>query len=586
MCMILIQWCYFALIAFVTGFTALFLFERRFGYRVKSAVSVLMAGLLTLNVYAQYFSLFSGVGLRANALLCAFVLMAAVVLRKRIKNFLKQKMEETGRGRLLLYGFLVLLFAYGSSRGYMHYDTGLYHAQSIRWIEEYGVVPGLANLHSRFGYNSAAFALCALFGGAGLTKYPMHCVQGFFALLCAVKCTALLDLTRRKRVLVSDFLSAGCVFYLVAVFRELVSPASDYFAMLILFFVVITWAQLLERREFSAVPYALLSLYLVYGATVKLSAAGMLVLALYPGILLIRQRKWGQIACYIGLGVFIALPWLARNAMISGWLFYPFTFPDLFDVDWKISKGYADSDAAEIQVYAKEIFDVYQKDMPFSGWFPNWLQAQTVLDRVLVGCAWLAVPVSVLHLMAVAGKRVGARLSGAAGKKGRKGAPGMTLVGENGSCWAFALLEAAALLGFLIWQFGAPLVRYGYFFVLFLPLVAFGGLYARFFGREGGFRIFAGLLVAFLLYRGYNLGNMVLELWREPWYVYQQDYGTWPAETYQVDGVTIYVPLDRGQIGYDKFPSSPVVQPIELRDGKAIESGFRQRAAGNHAGEE
>ena len=162
----------------------------------------------------------------------------------------------------------------------------------------------------------------------------------------------------------------------------------------------------------------------------------------------------------------------------------------------------------------------------------------------------------------------------------------MTLVGENGSCWAFALLEAAALLGFLIWQFGASLVRYGYFFVLFLPLVAFGGLYARFFGREGGFRIFAGLLVAFLLYRGYNLGNMVLELWREPWYVYQQDYGTWPAETYQVDGVTIYVPLDRGQIGYDKFPSSPVVQPIELRDGKAIESGFRQRAAGNHAGEQ
>ena len=45
----------------------------------------------------------------------------------------------------------------------MHYDTGLYHAQAIRWIEEYGVVPGLANLHSRFGYNSASFALSAFF---------------------------------------------------------------------------------------------------------------------------------------------------------------------------------------------------------------------------------------------------------------------------------------------------------------------------------------------------------------------------------------------------------------------------------------
>ena len=44
----------------------------------------------------------------------------------------------------------------------MHVDTGLYHAQAIRWIEEYGVVCGLGNLHSRFAYNSAAFALCAL----------------------------------------------------------------------------------------------------------------------------------------------------------------------------------------------------------------------------------------------------------------------------------------------------------------------------------------------------------------------------------------------------------------------------------------
>ena len=44
-----------------------------------------------------------------------------------------------------------------------------------------------------------------------------------------------------------------------------------------------------------------------------------------------------------------------------------------------------------------------------------------------------------------------------------------------------------------------------------------------------------------------------------------------------MDGVTVYVPTDRGQIGYNKFPSSPVVQDIELRDG-TLESGFRRRS--------
>ena len=152
----------------------------------------------------------------------------------------------------------------------MHDDTGLYHAQAIRWIEEYGVVPGLANLHSRFGYNSASFALSAFFSETWLIGRPMHCVAGFFALLCACKCVAgLMAFWKRKKVRISDFLSIGGIFYLIAVFREMVSPASDYFAMLVLFWVIMTWVELWEQErdcpigEKQTVPYALLSLYLV-----------------------------------------------------------------------------------------------------------------------------------------------------------------------------------------------------------------------------------------------------------------------------------------------------------------------------------
>lgn len=567
--MVLVQWCYIAVTVFLTGFAVLTPFCHKSGWRFQHVTSCMMAGLLVQNVYAQYFSLFAGVGVWANALLAAFCALAAWCCRRELFSFMKERRADIGRGKMVLYVFLLLLFAYGSSRGYMHYDTGLYHAQSIRWIEEYGVVPGLANLHSRFGYNSAAFALCALYGGAGLTKYPMHCVQGFFALLCAVKCTVLLTLPKRKRVRLSDFLYVGCVFYLVAVFRELVAPASDYFAMLILFFVAMSWTELLERGERATLPYALLSLYLVYAATVKLSTAVLLVLVLKPAVRLLRERKWKQTAGCIVLGIVIAFPYLARNVLISGWLFYPFTFFDIFQVDWKISKGYADSDAAEIQVYAKEIFDVYQKNMPFSQWFPNWLSAQALLDRLLVALGWISLPAG--GVLAA-----GTALRALWGSRRQAGEAGRRMAGMEP--WSFVLLEGAAILGFVFWQFGAPLVRYGYFYVLFLPLVTFGAIYVQFVADRIAFRVFAVILVAFLLYRGYNLLNMVLELCRQPYYIYQQDYGTYPAETYEVDGITIYVPLDRGQIGYDKFPSSPVVQDIELR-GATLRSGFRKRSA-------
>ncbi len=553
---VLLQWCYIAVTAFVTGFFTLRLLTKKSGYQGWDAVSCMLAGLLVQNVYAQYFSLFAGVGLWANVWMAAFVGAVTVGQGRKMAAFLGGQKRRAGRRRLLAWGLLALLFAYGSSRGYMHYDTGLYHAQSIRWIEEYGVVPGLANLHSRFGYNSAAFALCALFGGAGLSGYPIHGVQGFFALLCAVKCMPLFSLPKRKQVRLSDFLYIGCIFYLVAVFRELVAPASDYFAMLLLFLVLMRWVELLESGEKESLPYALLSLCLVYAATVKLSAAALLALALWPAWQLVTKRKWGQIAGYLALGAGIAFPYLARNVLISGWLFYPFTFLDIFPVDWKIAKGYADSDAAEIQVYAKEIFDVYQKNKPFSEWFPNWLMAQGLLDRLLVVWGWVSV---------FAG--IGEITIGAV-KKERKTA-GM----DTG---AFLVLEATAVLGFLVWQFGAPLVRYGYFYVLFLPLVTFGAVYVQFWARGKGFWGFLVILVAFLLYRGYNLCNMVLEFCGQPYYWHQQDYGTYPAETYEVDGVTVYVPTDRGQIGYDKFPSSPIVQDIELR-GDTLRFGFRKK---------
>jgi len=94
--------------------------------------------------------------------------------------------------------------------------------------------------------------------------------------------------------------------------------------------------------------------------------------------------------------------------------------------------------------------------------------------------------------------------------------------------------------------------------------------------KNAGYWAFVGLLVAFFTYKGYNLIQMVRELAYEPYYLWQQDYVDGSAEMYEVDGVTIYVPTDRGQIGYNKFPSSPIVQDIELR-GNSIRNGFRKK---------
>ena len=587
----------------------------------------MMAGLLVLNVYAEYFSLFAGVGFWANLIAVFAAVIGGMLLRRDLADFFRiskaracqkkpEKRDEENSNSLwhkknkavwLLYAGLTILFAYGSSRGYMHYDTGLYHAQAIRWIEEYGVVPGLANLHSRFGYNSASFALSAFFSETWLIGRPMHCVAGFFALLCACKCAAgLMAFWKRKKVRISDFLSIGGIFYLIAVFREMVSPASDYFAMLVLFWVIMTWVELWEQEkdcpigEKQTVPYALLSLYLVYAATVKLSTAVILLLVLYPAVLLLRQKKWLQIAGYIALGILIAFPYLARNVLISGWLFYPFTFLDWFPVDWKISKGYADSDAKEIQAYAREIYNVYQLDQPLKLWLPNWFAAQDGFDKLLVLAGWVAIPVSAVLAVFGAARAVRADRVTVASRAG-SAAPaengtravradraavasraGSAAPAENGTRASkadrvtvasraggavseretgaslsarriahltplcFSLLQLCAVVGFFFWQLGAPLVRYGYFYVLFLPLTVFGSLYCmaaeKLAGSEqghngckwlknAGYWAFVGLLVAFFAYKGYNLIQMVREPAYEQYVLWQPHFVDVSAET-------------------------------------------------------
>lgn len=266
---VLFNWGYIFVTAFLIGFAVLLPFERGgaaagrapgggTGTVRRKMTVVLMAGFAAVTVYSQVFSLFAGVGLWANVLLVAACAVIAVVYRRPLAVYWRERAGQCSRGYAVFLAGLVLLMAYGTSRGYMHVDTGLYHAQAIRWIEEYGVVPGLGNLHSRFAYNSAAFPLCAVYSmrwlGGSLFPEGIHAVQGFLALLVGIQCSGIRTLAARRRVRVSDFVRVGGIYYLTVLFGEMVSPASDYFAMLLLLFILIDWLDLLESGEKEATP--------------------------------------------------------------------------------------------------------------------------------------------------------------------------------------------------------------------------------------------------------------------------------------------------------------------------------------------
>ena len=114
-------------------------------------------------------------------------------------------------------------------------------------MEEYGIVPGLGNLHERFAYNSSFFALSALYSLKFVLGYSMHAMSGFVALVLSIACLPIMKSWKRKSFSLADFARVGAIYYLTTITNEVVSPASDYAAMCIVFYVVIKWLDALEK---------------------------------------------------------------------------------------------------------------------------------------------------------------------------------------------------------------------------------------------------------------------------------------------------------------------------------------------------
>ena len=591
---VILIWLYMGITTFIIGYGVLRVITRHLPYYasyIGTADVYFMCGLVCVTVYAQFFSLFAGVGLAANLILCVLCILTIIADKKMLVASLR-RLVFPGELGFWAAAALFFLFAYGTSRGMIHYDTGLYHAQSIRWIEEYGVVKGLGNLHCRLAYNSSSFALSALYSMAFLGGQSYHCAAGWLAFVLAVVCLPIGKSLCAGRLRAGDFARVMCVYYLVNIFDEMISPASDYFMVLVAFYIVIKWLDLSESGERMILPYGLLCVLGVFLMTVKLSAALILLLTAFPAYHLIREKRWGETGTYLILGIVTALPFFIRNVVISGWLVYPFTQIDLFDVVWKIPEGLADYDAREIQVWGRGYTDVAQFDMPMREWLPGWFGTLAGTDKILV----LAAAGAVLALLAEAVYLVWRW-------RKRQAVPQGYVVRDGIISPALFTAQATVTGSFLFWLCTSPLIRYGCVWVYLTAAVVFGGIFETIThgvpgwrwttagtraqngsvspkGRAGlRWRSMAGCAMSvaaalLLVYKVFALTREITGSYVNDYWLVQKDYENYETCAYEIAGVTFYCSTEGDQTGYDSFPSSPAEAEI-LFLGDDIADGFR-----------
>jgi hypothetical protein len=573
---VILIWLYVLVTTYLTGFFLLNAFTsitamanpkakgQTKKYSIHFQESYIVAGIVATTVFAQIVSLFSGVGLGANAVLVLADIVVAIFFREELKeNFFGMVHMLRAKKDWIWYMLVFLLMAYGTSHGIMHYDSDLYHAQAIRWIEEYGVLKGLGNIHVRLAYNSASFALSALYSFAFLGKQSFHVMAGFFALLLAWQCLDIKTIVRRGYIVLSDFARVAAMYYLFTIYDEIVAPASDYFLSTIVFYIIICWLDLYVRHVKSYVPYILLALLGIYAVTIKLSAAPMVLLSAIPIVKLFHNRTEEKMKAF-GVAVITALlitiPFFVRNVIISGWILYPVTFLNFFNCAWKIPKGIAQYDSVEIKTFGRGYNDVEAyMNTPFYEWVPNWFSNLGTFNKLMVIAALIAALLYIAYVIyfvvvVFVRKQNISKLS-------------KTKVFDisHRSMLNFAdflTLSGTLILCLLFWFMSAPLIRYGIVYVLATISMVYGRVIILILNRIDDskkkviIRAFIAILSLWLIYKGANVVLEDVPRFNAKYLAGQQDYGVYETGTFKLGDTTFYYPLEGDKVGYAPFPSA------------------------------
>ncbi|MCR5403691.1 MAG: hypothetical protein K6E91_07745 [Butyrivibrio sp.] len=478
MIVVIISWIYIFLISITIGLGVNRALSRLIPVPAVSESGITglcVTGITTLTVYAEVFSIFYKVGALCHILVPAAAVIIGFKMRGELGEIILNLRREIRGNRLVVLVLIVLAGAFFTSRGTFHTDTGIYHAQAIRLLEEYGVLKGLGNLQLHFAYNSAYLSLCALFTLSFILPFALHTMTGFFMVVFSVYAAFGLFGFAEHRRHGGDFARIALLIYSVTNLTGLQSPATDYGTMFFSLYILVEWISWAEEKSTGdkirdIAEYGYLSVLSIFVVSMKLSAALLVVLAVLPAVMLVQKKMWKELVSFLLIGFLSFLPYLVRNVIISGWLFYPVAAIDLFDVVWKIPAEYMKVDSDQIKVWGRCLYDITKVDEGITTWLPVWWEERRHYEEMLI------------YSQFVAALLLGATAVTRAVKKEL-----------NGAVCVFYL---AVVINIAMWFLTAPFIRYGLAFLLIFPLCAVGDALDVIIGKKSVILGLAALLIA------------------------------------------------------------------------------------------
>ena len=308
------------------------------------------------------------------------LITGALFLAVQLSPYMNQRPTGLIKGRSLSFLLLVsvcmlfVLWAIKAMESPGNYDSGLYHFNSIRWINEHPLIAGLGNLHDRLAFNQNWFGFAAFLNLAPIFNKG-YAIAGLFILSLSV---AHLFIGTRKNtipvIVVPIFL-----YSLLLNLSQISSPSPDIPVNILQVVITVLILQLFltdnSTSAFKKLQLTTIAALCVSLVTIKLSGAAFAATALIVTLIVFRSSISVNRFVIIGaLSAALYLPHLFRGYLLSGAPLFPSTFGAYDVFNWSMSFDAIRNIANWIYCWARSPGPECMKALGSWGWLGEWWQ--------------------------------------------------------------------------------------------------------------------------------------------------------------------------------------------------------------------
>jgi hypothetical protein len=335
MILILVSWIYIVFTTINTGY----LFTRATRIKVNDFAVISVLGLFVITLITSAWAIFGKINYEFHAFLLLLNLITFIKFRNDIGAIYKQLILQLKALHPAVKTFLgiitILILAQCAAPPYV-IDNESYYIQTIKWLNEYGLVKGLGNLHFFLAQTSGwHFAQSAL--NFSFLFKSFNDLSGYCLLLGNV--FAIIRLNEYFGNSIKHYLFIGLLpLANVLLFQFISAPSPDMpvyvFSFMIFFYFFESYRKQDTSHFIIIVSLVLFSLY------IKTTAAA---LALIPMILFIKHFKsyFSRFAVLTVLGIIVLALFLVKNIIVSGYPLFPIVSLKYPGLDFSMPKDIA-----------------------------------------------------------------------------------------------------------------------------------------------------------------------------------------------------------------------------------------------------